>query len=361
MGGSRCALLCLGLPLLVACAGQSYLQQLREGETQLQTDREPLSAVLADPRTDPRTRQLLLAAADAREFASHRLALPDNPSYRSYVDLHRDYAMWNLFAASEFSVEPHRSCFDQVGCIGYLGFYHPGDAERAATALREQGLETYIGTSESFVIPGRNDAPILSTMLSDDRHLAELIFHELTHQRLYMAGDSAFNESLANFVQQEGLRQWLTARGRAAAADNAREQREMLTKLVLETRARLQRLYARGLPAAQMRERKSIEFQRLREEYHLQVEQRWGGKGLYDAWIDAPLNNASLAPFGIYDQWVPAFAALYRQVGGDWTRFFAAASALAAQPSTQRLARLGALRAEELAFEAAPPRLAGSG
>lgn len=356
MGVFHCTLACLGLPLLMACTAESYLQQLREGQAQLQSEREPIATVLADPHTDARTRRLLQVASAARDFASRRLALPENPSYRSYVDLHRDYAMWNLFATGEFSIEPHRSCFPQVGCIGYLGFYHPGAAEHAAAALRDQGLETYIGESESFVIPGRDDAPLLNTMLGDENHLAELIFHELTHQRLYVADDSEFNESLANFVQQEGLRQWLAARGRSADEDTARAQREALTGLVLETRTRLQRLYVSSLPAVLMRERKAGEFQRLREDYHRLMAQRWGGKGLYDAWIDAPLNNAALAPFGVYDQWVPAFAALYRQVGGDWTRFFAAASALAARPPTERLAQLGALRALQLG---APVRVAG--
>jgi predicted aminopeptidase len=35
-----------------------------------------------------------------------------------------------------------------------------------------------------------------------------------------------------------------------------------------------------------------------------------------------PMNNAKLLPFGLYDQWVPAFAALFKEVGGDWLRFY---------------------------------------
>jgi predicted aminopeptidase len=36
------------------------------------------------------------------------------------------------------------------------------------------------------------------------------------------------------------------------------------------------------------------------------------------------MNNARLLPFGLYDQWVPAFAALFRQgEGGDWVKFYA--------------------------------------
>ncbi|MEF9672075.1 aminopeptidase [Pseudomonas sp. PCH446] len=57
---------------------------------------------------------------------------------------------------------------------------------------------------------------------------------------------------------------------------------------------------------------------------------QWAGDKRYDAWINAPLNNAKLLPFGLYDQWVPAFAALFRQVKGDWPAFFTAVEKLGA-------------------------------
>ena len=55
-----------------------------------------------------------------------------------------------------------------------------------------------------------------SARWSDD-DLAATIFHELAHQRLYVKGDTEFNESFATFVQREGLRQWRVARGLAPA------------------------------------------------------------------------------------------------------------------------------------------------
>ncbi len=55
------------------------------------------------------------------------------------------------------------------------------------------------------------------------------------------------------------------------------------------------------------------------------------------------MNNAKLLPFGLYDQWVPAFEALFRQVNGDWQAFYHAVDKLGAMPVEARKAALRAL------------------
>jgi predicted aminopeptidase len=92
-----------------------------------------------------------------------------------------------------------------------------------------------------------------------------------------------------------------------------------------------------------MRAAKQAEFERLRQEYRALREREWGGQGRYDAWIEAPLNNAKLLPFGLYDKWVPAFAALFAEVGGDWPRFYQRVAALGELPAEARTRALEAL------------------
>ena len=133
---------------------------------------------------------------------------------------------------------------------------------------------------------------------------------------------------------------WRTARGLPPAKVNEVAQKDQFIELVLKTRARLQQLYAQALPVEQMRERKAQEFQRLRDEYHQMQASQWAGDKRYDAWINAPLNNAKLLPFGLYDQWVPAFAALFKQVNGDWPSFFKAVEKLGGLPVDERKAAL---------------------
>ena len=249
--------------------------------------------------------------------------------------------VWNVVAAPEFSLTPQQHCFPIAGCVAYRGYYNQGAARGEAALQKQQGMDVYIGGVEAYSTLGWFDDPIISSMLTwGDERLATLIFHELAHQRFYVKDDTEFNESYANFVEQEGTRQWRTARGLPPAKVNEVAQKDQFIELVLNTRARLQQLYAQALPVEQMRERKAQEFQRLRDEYHQMQASQWAGDKRYDAWINGPLNNAKLLPFGLYDQWVPAFAALFKQVNGDWPSFFKAVERLGGLPVDERTAAL---------------------
>ena len=46
--------------------------------------------------------------------------------------------------------------------------------------------------------------------------LAETIFHELGHQRVFASGDTDFNEAFATAVGEEGARRWLEYRSRCS-------------------------------------------------------------------------------------------------------------------------------------------------
>jgi predicted aminopeptidase len=309
--------------LLNGCA--SYYGQLGEGQLRLLSQRQPISRVVADPATPAELRQRLQLAGAARDFASAQLALPENDSYRSYVDLQRPYVVWNVFATEEFSVAAREHCFPIAGCVAYRGYFAQGRARGAAALLAEQGWF---------------DDPLLSSMLRrDDARLVAVIIHELAHQRFYLLGDTTFNESYASFVEQEGLRQWYASRGEMPPAGEDAHRRAFIEQ-VLTSRARLEQLYAGDLSPEQMRKEKAAEFERLRREYRALRDRHWPGDTRYDAWLAAPLNNARLLPFGLYDQWVPAFARLFEEQGSDWQAFHRAVEKLGGLPSARRLEEL---------------------
>ena len=327
--------------LLGGCSSVNYYDQLVSGQLQLLRARQPVTQVIADPTRSPRLRQMLEHSQQARTFASRQLHLPDNRSYRLYADLGRPYVVWNVFATGEFSLEPVTHCFPIAGCVAYRGYYSVGGARGAAALQRQAGQDVYVSGVEAYSTLGWFDDPILSSMLGwGDERLATLIFHELAHQQFYVKDDSEFNESFASFVEQEGTRQWRAARGLPAERLSQSRQRDQFTRLVLDTRERLKRLYSQALSAEQLREGKAAEFESLRKNYRALRDTQWAGDKRYDAWINAPLNNAKLLPFGLYDQWVPAFAALFKQVDGDWTAFYAAVERLGELPMAERRAQL---------------------
>lgn len=323
--------------LLNGCSGAAYYGQLAEGQWQLLRARQPVEQVVADPTTPAKLRAHLQHAEQARVFASQHLKLPDNRSYRVYADLGRPYVVWNVFATPELSLQPVTHCFPVAGCVAYRGYYQQGAARGAAALMRQNGLDVYVGGVEAYSTLGWFDDPILSSMVGwGDERLATLIFHELAHQRFYVQDDTEFNESFASFVEQEGTRQWRLARGLAPVGGDQGQQRDEFIRLVLASRERLQAIYAGPLDDGHKRLAKRAEFERLRREYRQVRDGQWGGDKRYDTWIYGPMNNAKLLPFGLYDQWVPAFAAVFREVDGDWGQFYQRVEQLGKLPIAER-------------------------
>ena len=289
--------------LALAAAGLAlsgcYYVHLAAGQLDMNRRREPIAELVANEHTDEALRRRLDYASRARDFAVSELGLPDNGSYRSYADLGRPYATWNLFAAPEFSVKPQHWCFPVAGCVSYRGYFKEQGAARAARRMADRGRDVYIGPSLAYSTLGHLRDPVLNTMLRyGDAELAAIIFHELAHQTAYVPGDSDFNEAFATVVENEGARRWLThlGRGDELAAFNASSQREKeLSDRMVEARSRLATLYASGLPADQVRAEKSAEFIRLRESMSA-----LGAKTIGD------LNNARLAAVATYHRCVPA-------------------------------------------------------
>jgi predicted aminopeptidase len=318
------------LLVAAACIGLSacYYLHLAGGQLEINRRRAPIEEVMARPETDEALRRQLDYANRARDFAMRELALPDNGSYRSYADLGRPYATWNLFAAPEFSVEPRRWCFLIAGCVVYRGYFDEWRAARAAGRLANRGFDVFVGPSIAYSTLGHLHDPVLNTMLAyGDRELAALIFHELAHQAVYAPGDSDFSEAFATVVEIEGLRRWLVAGDRGGTIEEflgARRRQEMVADAMVESRARLAAIYAGGTDDASLRAAKAAEFARLREAL--------AAAGLPQAGV---LNNARLAAAAAYHRCVPALAAELSRLGNDLPAFYVAMKAIA----RDRLAR----------------------
>src|SRR5215472_14242374 len=93
-----------------ACALLSgcYVMQAATGQYRVLHARVPIATLIDDPATRPELRARLTEVQAARAFASHDLGLPENESYRSYADIHREFVVWNVVAAPEFSLQPKR-------------------------------------------------------------------------------------------------------------------------------------------------------------------------------------------------------------------------------------------------------------
>lgn len=343
---------------LTGCAspatGVGYYWQSVTGHLALMRAARPVDDWIADARTPETLRQRLDTARRIRTFASAELGLPDNASYHRYADLQRRAAVFNVVAAPEFSLTLQTWCFPVVGCVGYRGYYDESDA-RAFAARLPPDLEIAVYPVPAYSTLGwmnwAGGDPLLNTFIGyPEGELARLVFHELAHQVLYVKDDTAFNESFATSVERLGGQRWLAQAGEAPRNEYERfdTRRRAFRALTLATRQRLQALYDEaGLDTGARRARKAAVMADFRRE-HEALKQGWGGFTGYDAWV-RQANNASFGAQAAYDQWVPAFEALFDAQGRDFARFYDAVRALAEQPRAERQARLQALLPATLA------------
>ena len=336
------------LLLILVClasggCGTLYVAQAARGQLQIFTARVSVKRVLADPKASPELKQRLEAVREARAFASRELALPNNKSYTSYADLKREFVVWSVVATPEFSIEPREWCFPIVGCVAYRGYFKQASAEKFADSLRAGGFDTIVGGVPAYSTLGKFNDPILNTMMAyGDDELASIIFHELSHQVIYIADDTSFNEAFAVTVEQEGLARWLKFRGREEDLAKYRKRRARQAEgvvLVAQFRRELTMLYGSSLPVESMRARKVEVFARLVKELRT-LDARFGTQSGLASELDGKPNNARLASLATYYECVPGFEKLMADSGYHLPRFFEAVRALAKLPREERRARL---------------------
>ena len=337
---------------LGACSSIGYYSQSIEGHLDILHAARPIDDWLDDPATSEVLRQRLERVRTIRRFAAHDLGLPDNRSYTTYADLKRPFAVWSVFATPELSLRLKQWCFPVVGCVAYRGYYSKDDADLYASALREGGDDVYVGGVPAYSTLGYTTDPVLSTFIGfPEGEVARLIFHELAHQVLYVQGDTAFNESFAVAVEQEGVRRWFARQGgdNAASADAYRQliaRKRAFVELLARHRKALEAVYASVVSADAKRAAKQGGFVSLHADYDAMkrdpASPLYGFAG-YDRYFAQALNNANLAAVATYTQRVPAFAKLLAEANGDLPLFYRDVRELAHLPVAERNARLDAL------------------
>jgi predicted aminopeptidase len=277
-----------------------------------------------------------------RQFAADELKLPIDGAYLKYTDLHRDHVVWNVNVAPPLSLDPKTWWFPVVGRASYRGYFNKDDAVKYAARWKKKGWDVYVDGVDAYSTLGWFRDPLLNTFIDEsEADLAELIFHELGHRRLFINGDTDFNEAYATEVAAEGLRRWFAANPKAYERHEAEHERErQFIQLVMDTRRQLEAVYTNAsLSGATKLQRKEEIIAGLRARY-AQVKKGWDGDTGYDAWFDQPINNAKLNTVSAYYELTPAFQALLIANGRDMEKFYQAVAALGKLPIEQRHAAL---------------------
>ncbi len=346
------------LSLMTGCQTVSYYTQAVQGECQILSRQRPINKLLADPTTPDLLKRKLDLVLELRTFAEAQLKLPVNGHYFKYADLERPFVLWNVFAAPEFSLEAKSWHYPIVGQLEYRGYFEETDARHCAGQLTDQGFDVYVGGVEAYSTLGWFHDPVLNTFIYEsETDLADILFHELAHQLLFVSGDTDFNEAFATAVAEEGVRRWWHARNDPAAYEAflaRRRHEEEFVQVVLAARSELEKLYRRstasppvpgakkseaGQWTAELRRQKQLVFDQLREQCQA-LETRWHNGRDHGTALPGELNNAYLNSVDTYYRLLPAFHALLEQQHGDLAGFYKEVRALKKLKKEERHRRL---------------------
>jgi len=348
--------------LACGCETGRYYRQAIGGQWQIMTHQRPIHKLLADTNTPAELKARLELVLKVRQFAERELKLPIDDHYLRYVDLGRRFVVWNVHAAPELSLRAKSWWYPLVGSLDYRGYFSEEHAKRYAAHLRDQGYEVCIGGVTAYSTLGWFEDPVLNTFIFDDEaELVELLFHELAHQRLFLSGDTDFNEAFATAVAEEGLRRWTSALKDAEAwrryEANLRRN-EQFVRLVLSARTQLETVYGEEMdehgklrheskavprnPEWQRTEKQRI-LETLRQRY-AELRKEWDGYAGYDEWFAGPLNNAQLNTLATYYELVPGFHRMIASCDGDLEKFYRETHALKKLDEAERHRRIKAWR-----------------
>ena len=339
-------LLTLCLVLLNACGESDYLLQSFKGHMELMSRAQPIDEILTRKDQPDIILSQLETVAKLRRFAVDSLHLPDNGSYHEYADLERPYVVWNLTAASEFSLELEQWCFPVVGCVTYRGYFDENSARAVAEELSARGFDVDVYGVEAYSTLNWFDDPVLNTFLKNDEiHLAALLFHELAHQVVFVPDATTFNESFAKTVEIEGLRRWFLSQESHELWQECLRREKLSADFqtyLSSIRTELQTVYSSDLGLEEKRYAKNQIIADGYERYD-RLKVAWGGYAGYDRWMEKGLNNARLSSAATYHELVSAFQVLMQSVDHDLPAFYAEVKKLGSLPKDARQVKLKSL------------------
>ena len=295
---------------------------------------------------DENLREQLQKIAGILSYAESRLGLVSGGSYSTYVDLKRDYVLWNVYAAKTYSVESVDQCYPLVGCLPYRGYFSHQKALDHASGLSADGLEIYIGGVPAYSTLGWFKDPILSSFVNwGDQELASLIIHELLHQNIWLKGEGQFNESLANFVGNQASLDWAQEYGEEKKNGQfveRRKQWQLFREFVVLAKGYLRAQFSSSQDSHELKLIKLNAMRKVRDCYMELSGEVLDGR--YEDFVFGErFNNAFIASVGVYEGYRSAFKKLFVLSDNDWAVFFGRVQELIALDRKSRQIKLESL------------------
>jgi predicted aminopeptidase len=208
----------------------------------------------------------------------------------------------------------------------YKGFFSERQARREMERLERRGLDTHIRPAAAFSTLGWFEDPLYSTLLrADEVALVNTVIHEILHNEIFLSGQGAFNESLANYVGAFGAKAFFCGMegedGPRCTRARSMWQDDLLFAAFLDgVIGELEALYAReDLTREQILARREEVFDRTRQRFREELRPRLQVQ-TFARFEQDPLNNATLLSRRLYYQRLDLFDGVHRRLAARGMR-----------------------------------------
>jgi predicted aminopeptidase len=301
-----------------------YFVQLAGGQLALINEQHPLPEATRRER-DPERRALLERVPGVRAFARDTMQLRPGRNYTGYYATDAEGIAFVLSASAKTRFEPYSFWFPVVGEVHYKSFFDEQDAHDAEHELERDGYDTWLGRATAYSTLGFFRDPVTSVMMRKGTvAFVEVLIHEMAHGRLYVRGQTEWNEQLASFVGRRGAEQYLRSRyggdpALMAELDAHLARRKRIEAVTIAAIAELEALYAKGLPDAVVLRAREPVFARVNAELQKLVPEA-------QPW-ELRVNNARLLQYRRYASGDKELEAMWSNAHASWPRFWQLAEA----------------------------------
>jgi predicted aminopeptidase len=306
----------------VASEEVRYLSRAGLEESRILMARVPIFKLATDKTVPDSMRQMAGLVLEVRNYA-RALGLDAKETYTTYADVGRDTLLLVLTASPKDCLCPVTWRYPVAGRVPYKGFFDFAVARKAAKGYSDRGYDVYLRPSAAYSTLGWFNDPLLSTALSRDSvELASLVFHEIAHNSLWVKGNTAFNESFAQWVGYAAAQRFFLSRADTLAALRAADRwhdEELLGEYYTVLLAKLDSLYARKLPQVANDSGRAAVAQWAKDT----MAGPFGGSFrtfAVNRLAERPINNAALLGTRLYRSDLHLFDDWLVSQGGDLTR-----------------------------------------
>ena len=190
-----------------------YGWQQANGQWAIMYNAEPLDTFLESPAYPDSLKAKIELVKSVKSFANSELGFSSEDQYQKMYDQEGKELMWVVTAAYPYSLENFEWKFPVLGKVSYKGFFIEKEAIKLQNELKKNGFDVRLRTASAWSTLGWLNDPLLSNVLQYSKgRLAELIFHELTHDEIFIRDSVDFNENLASFFGQEFTKMYFEKR-----------------------------------------------------------------------------------------------------------------------------------------------------